>query len=232
MERNLRFEDETRSNSAMKKHIQRILPAAAAILLTAGISSCQHEPSTDGLNNRFTVQTTRDDKADFAGITTYFLPDKILLMEGNKTSDWTDDNAQQILTAVADCMNDYGYTPEADKTAAQAGLQLTYIERTTYYAAWNNPYWSSGYWGYWDDWYYPFPALFGFSSGTLFIEMVDLRPTSTVLEGRANKLPVVWRAFMSGLLTGSQRINIDRTVEAVEQAFAQSPYLDKNPSNR
>lgn len=216
----------------MKKHIQRMLPAAAAILLTAGISSCQHEPSTDGLNDRFTVQTTRDDKADLAGITTYFLPDKILLMEGNKTSDWTDENAQQILAAVAGCMDDYGYTSEADKTAAEAGLQLTYIERTTYYVAWNNPYWSSGYWGYWDDWYYPFPTLFGFSSGTLIIEMVDLRTTSTVQEGRANKLPVVWRAFMGGLLTGSQRINLNRTIEAVDQAFAQSPYLDKNPSNR
>lgn len=209
-----------------------MLTAAAALLLTAGISSCQHEPSTEGLNDRFTVQTTRDDKVDFAEIATYFLPDKILLLEGDKSTDWTDENAQRVLQAVADCMNDCGYVAQTDKTEAQAGLQLTYFERTTYYVARYDPYWSLGYWGYWDEWYYPFPSVFGLSSGTLILEMVDLRSASTVQEGSTKKLPVIWRAFMGGLLTGSQRIDLDRTIEAVTQAFAQSPYLDKNPSNR
>ena len=53
--------------------------------------------------------------------------------------------------------------------------------------------------------------------------MVDLEAEAE--PGR--KLPVVWNSFVGGLLTGSQAVNLQRTVDAVNQAFAQSPYLEK-----
>lgn len=51
--------------------------------------------------------------------------------------------------------------------------------------------------------------------------MMDLKATR--VEGK--RLPVVWDSFMSGLLTSNASLNQERTLQAVEQAFAQSPYL-------
>ena len=41
-------------------------------------------------------------------------------------------------------------------------------------------------------------------------------------------LPVVWDTYIGGLLSSSERVNLDRAVTAVEQAFAQSPYLKQS----
>ena len=41
------------------------------------------------------------------------------------------------------------------------------------------------------------------------------------------KLPVIWDSFIGGLLTPDAELNLQRTVEGVEQAFVQSPYLNK-----
>lgn len=41
------------------------------------------------------------------------------------------------------------------------------------------------------------------------------------------KLPVIWDSFAGGLLTGDSSLNLQRTLDAVEQAFVQSPYLSK-----
>ena len=46
-------------------------------------------------------------------------------------------------------------------------------------------------------------------------------------QGAGHKLPVVWNAFLGGLLSSSGRYNLDRTLQAVDQAFVQSPYLKK-----
>ena len=51
--------------------------------------------------------------------------------------------------------------------------------------------------------------------------MLDLQAPQT--EGK--RLPVVWDTFIGGLLTSNESLNQQRTIEAIEQAFAQSPYL-------
>ena len=53
--------------------------------------------------------------------------------------------------------------------------------------------------------------------------MVDL----TADERSDRKLPVLWNSYISGLLRGGKLIDINEAVEAVGQAFAQSPYLKK-----
>ena len=41
------------------------------------------------------------------------------------------------------------------------------------------------------------------------------------------KLPVIGDSFIGGLLTSSEELNQQRPVDAVQQAFDQSPYLKK-----
>ena len=60
-------------------------------------------------------------------------------------------------------------------------------------------------------------------AGSMLIEMVDL-----TAEQESRKLPVIWDSYIGGLLTSSQEVNMQRTLDAIDQAFAQSPYLTTN----
>ena len=208
---------------------------AAGAALT-GVS-CQHEPSLSDYNSDYTVYTNGDAQTDFGAFSTFYVPDEILLI-GNisEVEYWTDNDALIIVGTVADRLQMAGYTRTDTKDEATLGVQLSYVEQTTYYAGYNDPYWwwnypyywSPGYWGGWSGWYYPFYVQYGYTSGSLLIEMVNLEAP----QGSSTKLPVVWSAYIGGLLTGSRELNMQRTVLAVEQAFEQSPYLGTGASGR
>jgi len=213
------------------------LLTSSLVLLAVAVVSCQKEPSTSGLHEDYLVFTDYDPKADFSAAETYYLPDSILLIgNAEKTEYWKNTDAQEVISTVADWMDSRNFVRVADKELAQTGLQLSYVEQTTYYAGYNYPnwwgyypyYWTPGYWGDWFGWYYPYQVYYGYTAGSMLIEMVDL----TAAEGSDRKLPVMWSAFISGLLTSSRTVNLQRTLDGVDQAFAQSSYLTNNSVNQ
>ena len=145
--------------------------------------------------------------------------------------DFDDDNALEIVNTVAGRMNAAGYTRTDDKEAANVGLQLSYVQKVTYFVGYDYPYWwwyypyywTPGYWGDWLGWHYPYRVYYGYTAGSLLIEMLDLEAD----QQSGKKLPVIWDSYIGGLLTSSESLNLQRTVDAVEQAFDQSPYLKK-----
>lgn len=217
------------------------------LLWTVGVAAlgsfgCQKTPSTSGLQNEFLVYTAYDDDAHFAAIDTYYIPDSILLIgshavdsEGNKVSKyWTDNQALALINTIVSEMNSCGYvrlTDDDAKTSADVGLQVSYVEESSYFLGYNNPYWwldypyywAPGYWGPWGGWYYPYVVYYGYTTGSLLIEMVDLTAAASA-EGK--KLPVIWNSFISGLLRGGGSIDINKAAEGIEQAFEQSQYLN------
>ncbi|HUN13497.1 MULTISPECIES: DUF4136 domain-containing protein [unclassified Alistipes] len=202
----------------------------AIALLAAAVSSCQKDPSTSALHREYLVYTDRDRAADFAAFETFYLPDSILIIGSNKQTEyWKDADALEIVGTVAFELEAAGFLRTSEKQNADLGVQLSYVERETYFVGSNNPYWwwyypyywSPGYWGDWMGWFYPYRVYYGYTAGSLLLEMMDLKATR--VEGK--RLPVVWDSFMSGLLTSNASLNQERTLQAVEQAFAQSPYL-------
>lgn len=204
----------------------------AILLLSIAVVSCQHDPSTDDLHEDYLVYTAYDTETDFGGFADYFLPDSILLIgNSDKSEYWKDDEARKIVARVAENLDRAGYNRVEDKDTADIGIQLSYVKQVTYYAGYDRPYWwwyypyywSPGYWGDWQGWYYPYSVYYGYTAGSLLIEMLNLEkesPTET-------RLPVVWDSFMGGLLTSSDRVNLSRLLTAVDQAFTQSPYLQR-----
>lgn len=118
-----------------------------------------------------------------------------------------------------------------DKEAADLGVQLSYVKRVTYFVGYDYPYWwwyypyywSPGYWGDWIGWHYPFPVYYGYTAGSLLTEILDLEGDRQT----GKKLPVLWDSFIGGLLSPSETLNMNRTIEGVNQAFVQSPTLTK-----
>lgn len=60
------------------------------------------------------------------------------------------------------------------------------------------------------------------STGSLLIQMVNMKNVSAT-----NRLEVDWVVIVNGALTGSQTSNTERAVAGVNQAFIQSPYIQK-----
>lgn len=204
----------------------------AIALVAVAVSACQKEPSTSSLHRDYLVYTGHDEDADFTAFNTYYIPDSILII-GNrdKTEYWKDANALEIVGKVVENMNAAGYVRTDDKLAADLGLQLSYVQKVTYFVGSDYPYWwwyypyywTPGYWGDWIGWHYPYRVYYGYTAGSLLMEMMNLEA-----EAPSNKkLPVVWDSFIGGLLTSSEQLNQQRTLAAVEQAFVQSPYLKK-----
>lgn len=207
----------------MKKFIPLLLAVFA-------FTACEKEADSDKLDNKFVVYTNHDKSADFKEFSTYYLPDSILLIgEKDKTEYWEDNNAQQILATYVSNMNNRGYTRVANREEADLGLQISYIKSTYVYTDYGYPewwwgypgYWGTPYWGNWGDWYYPYAVTYSYSTGSFLTELLNLEAP----QGQAEKLPVLWTAYMSGLLSGSTSVNVNLAVQAVNQAFTQSTYL-------
>lgn len=204
---------------------------ATCLLLLGGLSSCQKNKNLDQLDADYRIVTDYDADTDFGSFRSYYLPDSILFIGQNEHAQYLDSlQAKPILDAYHRNMQERGYTRATNKEAADLGLQVTYIASTchfTGYAAspywwWGfADYWSPFYWGNWGYGYYPRPVSFSISTGALLTEMLNLKAE----QGDNKQLPVVWQSYLTGLLHGSDTVNILLAARGIEQSFNQSKYI-------
>ena len=179
-------------------------------MLAMIVTSCEKDPDMNKLDSDYSVYTDYDNSVHFNEFSTYYLPDSILVPDNSlKANYWKDENAQNNISAVAHEMEQKGYVRTEDKEKANVGIQLSYAQQRIQIAT--------------GGWYYPYPVTYSYDTGTLIMEMVDLRQPAD--KSNQNKLPVIWHAYASGLLYGNSHFNMQLTLNAVNQAFAQSPYL-------
>jgi hypothetical protein len=62
---------------------------------------------------------------------------------------------------------------------------------------------------------------YSYSTGSFLTELLNLEAP----QGQSEKLPILWSAYMSGMLSGSTDVNVELATKAVSQAFSQSTYL-------
>ena len=127
------------------------------------------------------------------------------------------------------------YTPS--NPDADLGVQLTYMINTERYVQYyGDPYWwldYPGYWspGYWGDWYgyyYPHRVTYTFSTNALVADIVDL----TAEQGSGKNLEILWSSYIGGPAGPSASYDVQRMKSSIDQAFAQSPYLNKNKGQK
>lgn len=207
----------------------------AFILACAGIMySCQKFPSVTDVDGEFLVSTSYAEDTDFSKYTTFTIADSILVLDSYMGCD-TIKNAStdKLVGEYRKMLEERGYTyvPKEDDVPVSADLavQLSYVADTDYYTEYVNPYWwldypgywSSYYWGAWGGgWYYPYPVTYRFTTHSLMADMADL----TAPTGENESLPVIWSCFINGS-AGSSRDDLQKFVDAIDQAFAQSEYL-------
>lgn len=206
----------------------------ALLFILPLFTACEKDPDTDKLDYDFVVYTDYDKSAKFDTYTSYYVADSVLIITDKEKPEYmTGTEGDKIISAVVSQMDARGYTRVDSKDEADLGLQTSFVKDAYYFYNYNNSsywwggypgYWGSGYWGGWNGWYYPYPITYGYQVGSLLSEIVSLKDAKTRTD---NKLPVLWTAYMTGLLSGSEKINTELSVRAINQAFEQSQYIKK-----
>lgn len=206
----------------MKKISFLVLAVACTLAM-----SCQKDPDTDKLDGSYLVYTNYDTGTDFKSINSFYVIDSILIIDNSeKSTYWNNGNSQKIVNAFEAQLATAGYEAAESIEEADAVLQLSYINNTYYFTSYNPGPWWNTYPGYWNwggwGWYYPYSFSYSYSTGSIIGELVDTNAPSPTND----KLTVVWNTYICGLLNGNN-LSLSRTMEAIEQAFEQSPYLQK-----
>lgn len=189
------------------------------------IMSCQKSPDTDNLDDNYLVYTNYDAETDFKSINTFHIIDSILIIDkSEKATYWKNSNSQKIVNAYSNELERAGYIPVEENEEADVILQLSYINTTYYFNTYGSGPWWNFYPGYWNwggwGWYYPYSFTYSYSTGSIIGELVNTNAPAA----QNSKLTVIWNSYICGILNGNT-LSLTRTLDAIEQAFIQSPYL-------
>jgi len=179
----------------------------------------------DFIEDLDTVLTHFRDDYNFNAKATYARPDQIVKVTGNLDEGDTPEYvpgpvAGPILAQIDKNMAALGYTKVGVDQDPDLLLPVASWEATTiyyYYDYWG--WWWGGYYPYW-GWGYPAYAS-SYTTGTLFMGLVD-----PDIESANGNIQFQWTGAASGILTSS--FNVGRVNDAIDRAFAQSPYLKTN----
>lgn len=194
--------------------MNRPLSAVSLICLATAAVGCY--PDRLSTSNYDAVITTFDTSANFHA-TSFFLRDTVVhLVPPSERDDITRLYDSQIIDQVRQNMVAAGYTSLSDTVGAdlQVGIAASTTDYTGYY--WN--YWCDWWWGYYGCYYPPYWSTYTYTIGTLLVSIGDRREV-----GAGGKRALIWVGLGNGVAgTGS---TAKRLTDAVDQMFAQSPYI-------
>jgi hypothetical protein len=194
--------------------------------------SCRKDPDLYQLTDDFIVATFRDKNISFDSLKTYYIPDDVGYISNTRPNDslLSPSKALQLVNRVKSNMDQRGFVSTSKDSADMAvnmfvikDLNRTDVISPGYWWGYNG-YYDPWYWGGYDYYYYPFSYSYTYTTGTLVIELIDLNDVSA----NNNKLVVVWNAISNGVLSGYPNNDMQQGLDAIDQSFAQSPYLVTN----
>lgn len=200
-----------------------LLAALGSVLF----SSCLKQPDLDQLTNNLVVATNIDDEADLSSFSTYYISDSVAYLANGPTDTIiSNSNVQQLVDAVKSNMNARGYTFVAKGSNPDMGINMGIIKNTS--ATIIYPGWWWGYPGWWDPWYwgwyypyyYPWSVTYVVTTGTILIDLVNRKNAQA-----DGKLSILWSAVLGGAVASDVNTNVQLGVNAINQAFAQTPEL-------
>lgn len=215
--------------------MKNVLSISVIMVVLLFFSSC-HPDGPEYIEDLDIVYTDYDPDFNFSEQNTFAIPDSIVLIDNQSYMAYAEDSIPEtvdpvygdaIQNQIRENMVDLGWT-EVDRTENPDVVVLVTASRTT------NLFYNYD-WRYW-DWYYPgaytgfgwyYPGyspgyISGYRTGSLMIQMANVANI-----GVNNNVPVVWLSVINGVLEGSTENIGNRLSQTIDQAFAQSPYLNQ-----
>lgn len=195
------------------------------LILAAMLSGCLSSPDFDELSYDFIVSTNVDKKANFKQYKTYYISNRVVNIGGQGADSLlTGPAAQQLIETVKTNMAASGYQLVTKAAQPDLGLTLSVVKIENlvvdYWPGWWDSYWPWCYWGCY-PYYYTWSSVYSYSTGTMILNMYDLKnaPADAKITG-------LWNITALGSLGSSATENLQRGVDAINQGFLQSKYLN------
>ncbi|HYP97247.1 MAG TPA: DUF4136 domain-containing protein [Polyangiaceae bacterium] len=224
------------------------LHSATLIAAASGLFAC-HPAGIDDASETDTVITRKAKDYDYSVNRTYYVPDTIAdlckvdpdkfpIGQAGASGDGDLPNLDcneithlydsTILDDIKRHMEQLGYERVSKEEAATADVALLVgaVSSNNWVAySWYPWYPYYGYPPYW-GWgiyypYYPTTSVVNYPTGTLVMELVSLKNADL----GEHRTPSIWTASISGLLANGETTAATRVNTTLDQAFAQSPYL-------
>lgn len=212
--------------------ILRALFFGGSLLLL--FASCMREPEQVDLVEHMLVQTQYDTAAVdgdinvFSTYSTFVLRQDTMGLVSTVDDDTilVDNSNFVFVTPVVDRVTEQIETVGFDRVEENASpdfaVNVVVLENFSFVQTVSYPNYYSGYYSGYYGYYYPVVNTYYSNFITLVIEVVDIKNYAT----NGNKYKVIWKASIGDL--GATLDLTGNTLEAVDQAFIQSPYFSKN----
>lgn len=192
------------------------------ILVVCGfLFSCVSEPDLNTLVQKMAVFTNYGEDVPFGSYKTFVIRNDTLGFVSNRFDGevLTGSYPEAVVNTIIDNLTERGYTEVDAESDPDFGVyayvldNFSVSQQVVYPSYYTGSYYGYGYYGY----YYPYVQTYVSDYGTLVIELVDLTGTF------GSNLRVLWNSYIGDLYTTPDLEG--NTLEAVNQAFEQSPYL-------
>lgn len=222
----------------MKRQLKNIMWFQTGCLLIfstltlLALSKCRKPIGLQQLTSGFTVITHTDINVQFSNYSTYFISDTVVNLSGTSSDTIiTGSAASPFVEVVKQNMNMRGFGFVSRTGAPDLGIAVCVLRdvrsSVTFY-----PGWWDNISGYWDPLYWvsnnSFPYFYGWSTtytyqnAALILNMIDLKNAFV-----NKKLTVIWHVTGFNAFNSDSATNLQSSINAINQAFAQSPYLKK-----
>jgi hypothetical protein len=226
------------------------MPSVRGWLILALLPCCASEPSADDRTAGQIIATRFDPSVDFGTFSTFAI-DPVVSTTGDASTGGVLDAAGSavVVNEVISNMQARGYRQTEVSSRPDMGINATVFSRIKATVTVTGDWWAlpgytaPAFWGYPGGAYYApwnYESL-AFKSTTLIIQIADLRDVLTAdVVGRtraidagispdggsAAALDVVWTALLHGYVAVGGTL-LPEVPGAIDQAFVQSPYLQK-----
>ena len=200
------------------------------VLLTIGLLyACQQEPDMEERVRDMVVVTNYDTNTNFTAFSTFAIQEDTLGLLSNDPDDDTiivnsSRNGQyphKIINRIKSNLHAAGYQQVGMSDNPDLGIRVFVLKNLNIYqqivypaGGYYDPYWG-GYYG--GGYYYPYIQTSISNRQTLIVEMLNLKNAP---------YKVIWNSYMGDLYTTTHLQT--NSLKAIDEAFAQSPYLKTN----
>jgi hypothetical protein len=226
------------------KFLVLLLPISLALF------SCR--PEFDATIEELDLAITKfDENQNFNELNTYYLYDTIVYITDDEDADlpnWEEGHGPHILTQIRQNLDNLGWVENTDTIGgiqADASILVSVLETDVYFYYhywWDWWYWypwypwaataeaGTNYWWGYPIWPGPIYPSYGYTVGTVMIDMVNMdkvAPPDMNDDNPKFEVPIVWNGAVNGILAGSEQNIESRLTTEIEQVFEQSTYLHK-----
>lgn len=208
-----------------------------SLTLAALVTACEMQPETGELARYMVVQTQFDESVItgtsniFNTYSTYIIRNDTIGYVSTSSNDTVlidgvnisvaNGFVTPVVNTARQQLNAAGFQQVSEDDDPDFAVNIAVLQNFSFFQTINYPGFYSGYYGYY-GYYYPIVNTYYSNYATMIIEIVDIRNYAA----NGNKYKVVWKASIGDLISTDDLRG--KTLEAIEQAFAQSPYIQKN----